>query len=159
MKNILKQLLSLILPAAVLILVPLFIENNFNIRFTVISLIGLILICIGLFILILTISNFIRIGKGTLAPWSPTSKLVIVGIYGYVRNPMIMGVMTALLGESIYFQSMNIFIWLIVFFIINNIYFTIYEEPNLEKRFGSEYIEYKKNVSRWIPRIKAYNSK
>lgn len=156
MKNVFKQLLSLILPITVLILIPLSIEDNFSVEFTFISLIGLLLLLIGLFVMILTISTFIRIGKGTLAPWSPTRKLVIVGIYGYVRNPMILGVLTVLLGESIIFKSINIFIWFIIFFVVNNVYFTAYEEPDLVKRFGSEYEEYKRKVRRWIPRLKVY---
>jgi protein-S-isoprenylcysteine O-methyltransferase Ste14 len=106
--------------------------------------------------MIMTISTFIRIGKGTLAPWSPTRKLVIGGMYGYVRNPMIMGVLIVLIGESIAILSLKIFIWAVIFFIINNIFFFLYEEPNLEKKFGAEYQEYKKNVPRWIPRLKAF---
>lgn len=104
----------------------------------------------------MTISLFIKIGKGTLAPWSPTRKLVIRGMYGHVRNPMIIGVLIVLIGESIAILSLNIFIWTVIFFIINNLYFVIYEEPNLEKRFGDEYQEYKKNVPRWIPRLKPF---
>jgi protein-S-isoprenylcysteine O-methyltransferase Ste14 len=106
--------------------------------------------------MILTISTFIKIGKGTLAPWSPTRQLIIGGMYGYVRNPMIMGVLTVLIGESISTLSLNIFIWAIAFFIINNIWYLVYEEPNLEKKFGNEYIKYKKNVRRWIPKVEPY---
>ena len=144
MKNLLKQLLSLILPITVLILLPLSIENNFSIGLTFISIIGLLLMCFGLFVMIWTISTFIKIGKGTLAPWSPTRKLIIGGMYGYVRNPMIMGVLTVLIGESIALLSLNISIWTIIFFFINNVWYVLYEEPNLEKKFGEEYIEYKK---------------
>jgi protein-S-isoprenylcysteine O-methyltransferase Ste14 len=120
---------------------------------------GLFLIFMGLFIMSLTISSFIKIGKGTLAPWSPTKKLVIVGLYGHVRNPMILGVLIVLIGESILFLSVNIFAWVVIFFLINNIYFRLHEEPNLEERFGDEYREYKKNVPRWIPRQKPYRPK
>jgi protein-S-isoprenylcysteine O-methyltransferase Ste14 len=108
--------------------------------------------------MIITISIFIRIGKGTLAPWSPTKKLVITGIYRYVRNPMIIGVLIVLIGESISILSLKILIWALIFFIINNIYFLFYEEPDLEKRFGNDYKEYKKNVPRWIPRFKPYTT-
>lgn len=156
MNSVLKQLFSLILPITVLILIPLTIENNFSIGFTFISIIGFFLVCIGLYILILTISTFIRIGKGTLAPWSPTRKLIIGGMYGYVRNPMIMGVLCVLIGESLALLSLSISIWAIIFFFINNVWFVAYEEPNLEKKFGDEYIMYKKNVRRWVPKLKPY---
>jgi protein-S-isoprenylcysteine O-methyltransferase Ste14 len=99
---------------------------------------------------------FIRFGRGTIAPWNPTRKLVVSGLYLHVRNPMIIGVLTALLGESLIFHSVQIFTWLIAFFIINNIYFVLSEEPGLTKRFGEEYLEYKRNVPRWIPRLRPW---
>lgn len=109
----------------------------------------------GLTLIARSVSILTRIGDGTLAPWSPTKKLVTRGIYGTVRNPMISGVLTVLLGESITILSVQIFKWAIIFFIINNIWFFLYEEPNLEKKFGDEYREYKKSVPRWIPRLPA----
>jgi protein-S-isoprenylcysteine O-methyltransferase Ste14 len=122
----------------------------------ILSVVGMILVTIGLIILTVTISMLIRIGKGTLAPWSPTRKLVVTGIYSYVRNPMISGVTTALLGESLIFHSTAIFVWYILFFIINTMYFVLMEEPGLIRRFGDEYIEYTRNVPRWIPRLKPW---
>jgi len=154
MKNLLKQLVSFILPITVLILVPLSIERNISITYLFAFMLGLPVILMGLFIMAMTISTFIRIGRGTLAPWSPTRKLITGGMYGYVRNPMIMGVLTVLIGESVAILSIAIFMWAVIFFLVNNIYFTLYEEPNLEKKFGNEYREYKKNVPRWIPRTK-----
>jgi protein-S-isoprenylcysteine O-methyltransferase Ste14 len=139
--------------------VPLSIESNISIQYISALLAGLMIIAIGLYIMIMTISTFIRIGKGTLAPWSPTRKLVIAGMYRYVRNPMILGVLIVLIGESISVMSTNIFIWTLIFFIINNIWFLLYEEPDLKKKFGKEYEEYKKNVSRWIPRLEPFKSR
>ncbi|HCT30950.1 MAG TPA: isoprenylcysteine carboxylmethyltransferase family protein [Bacteroidales bacterium] len=158
MKNIIKQLISFILPITVLIIIPLGIEKNISIKSSFALIIGFSIILIGLYAMIVTISTFIRIGKGTLAPWNPTRKLIISGMHGYVRNPMIMGVMTVLIGESIVILSIKILVWAAVFFLINNIYFVIYEEPNLEKKFGDEYREYKKNVPRWIPRLKPFTA-
>jgi len=108
MKNVLKQIFSFILPVTVLVLVPLWIEKDFTIRVGINLIFGLILILAGLNVMVVTISSFIRIGKGTLAPWSPTQKLVIRGLYQYVRNPMILGVLTILLGESLCFWSKSI---------------------------------------------------
>jgi len=157
LKNIVRQLISLVLPVTVLILIPLVIERDFSIKHIVTLIPGLLFIAIGLTLLIITIFSFIRIGKGTLAPWSPPEKLVTSGLYRYVRNPMISGVMITLLGETISIMSYNLMIWTITFFIINNIYFFLYEEPNLKKRFGQEYLDYKKSVPRWIPRLSPYD--
>jgi protein-S-isoprenylcysteine O-methyltransferase Ste14 len=156
MKNVFKQMFSFILPFIVLILVPLYIEPHITADHIIALLSGLPVICIGLYILTTNVSAFIRIGKGTLAPWSPTRKLVITGMYRYVRNPMISGVVIALAGEAITVLSLNILIWAAVFFIVNNLWFLLYEEPDLLKKFGKEYSEYKKNVPRWIPRLEPF---
>ena len=158
MKYLLKQIFSFILPVIVLIIVPLNIEKNILPHNTFALIAGLLLIFTGLYIMILTITKFVRIGKGTLAPWSPTGKLVIDGMYRYVRNPMIIGVLIVLTGESLAILSLNVFIWTLIFFIINNIWYIFYEEPDLEKKFGDEYRKYKKSVPRWIPRLKPYKT-
>jgi protein-S-isoprenylcysteine O-methyltransferase Ste14 len=159
MKNLLKQIFSFILPVTVLVFVPLWIEKDWTIRVNFFLFAGSILVLIGLMIMVVCISAFIRIGRGTLAPWSPTKKLVITGLYRYVRNPMILGVLIALIGEAFALRSLNIMIWAASFFIINTIYFIVYEEPNLEDRFGSEYVDYKKHVSRWLPKRKPYDQR
>ena len=157
MKNVFRQLTSFLLPFFVLIIMPLLIEANFILRMNIISIVGLLILLIGLAAMILTIRMFIQSGEGTLAPWSPTKKLVGIGLYRYVRNPMILGVSLVLSGESILFRSYQIALWLAVFFLMNHFYFLLSEEPGLEKRFGRQYIEYRRNVPRWIPRLKPWN--
>jgi protein-S-isoprenylcysteine O-methyltransferase Ste14 len=155
-KYLLKQISSLILPVTVLILVPAAIEKDITIKNIPAFVAGVLLMLAGALLLCLTIYNFIIIGKGTLAPWFPTGKLIVTGVYRYVRNPMISGVLIILLGESIAILSLSIFAWMILFFLINNVFFLVYEEPNLGKRFGKDYLDYKKNIPRWIPRNKPY---
>ena len=156
MKSLMKQLASFVLPVIVLLVVPYFIERRIVIKLNLQLFLGLIVILVGLFVMAQTIWTFIRIGRGTLAPWSPTRKLIIGGMYAYVRNPMILGVFTVLLGETLSISSPGILIWALIFFAINTMYFILSEEPGLEKRFGEEYREYKQNVPRWIPRWKPY---
>ena len=110
----------------------------------------------GLYLFIITVRVFIRIGNGTIMPWDPTRKLVVAGVYRYVRNPMILSVLFLLVGEAIFFASYGIAALAILFFVINSIYFVYSEEPGLEKRFGAEYRGYKKNVPRWLPRWKPW---
>lgn len=151
-----KQILSLILPVTALVVVPWLIENSFSVSLTLLSLIGFVLALAGSTLLILTISMFIRIGRGTLAPWSPTQELVTTGVYAHVRNPMISGVFIVLIGESLLFYSVNILIWALIFFVFNTVYFILSEEPGLTKRFGEKYTEYKRNVPMWIPRLRPW---
>ena len=98
------------------------------------------------------LSLFVRVGQGTLAPWDPTRRLVAVGPYRYMRNPMITGVLTMLTGEALFLGSRAIATWAATFLVINQVYFLLLEEPGLERRFGAGYLEYKSAVPRWIPR-------
>lgn len=95
---------------------------------------------------------FARVGRGTLAPWDPTQRLVAVGPYRYVRNPMISGVAAVLAGEVLVTGSRILALWLVLFVTFNYAYFVLVEEPGLERRFGVPYREYKARVPRWIPR-------
>lgn len=98
------------------------------------------------------------LGRGTLAPWDPTNKLVVEGVYAYVRNPMISGVSFVVLGESVLLGSLWVFVWFVIVIIVNTIYFKLSEEPGLVKRFGKDYQEYRSNVPMWVPRLKAWRS-
>ena len=91
-----------------------------------------------------------------MAPWNPIDKLITTGPYAYVRNPMLLGVFLVLGGEALLFTSYPLAIYLIIFIIISALYFPLSEEKGLEKRFGQEYITYKSNVPRFIPRLSPY---
>jgi protein-S-isoprenylcysteine O-methyltransferase Ste14 len=114
--------------------------------------VGCLLIAVGLAVWLWTVRLFVRIGKGTLAPWDPTQHLVVEGPYSRVRNPMITAVLAVLAGEAVLFGSPAIGTWCAAFFAINWLYFVLYEEPDLERRFGDEYRAYRRHVPRWIPR-------
>ena len=99
------------------------------------------------------------VGKGTLAPWNPTQTLVVQGGYRHIRNPMISGVMFILLGESVVAASVPLLIWFAIFVAVNVVYILMMEEPGLMKRFGEEYLAYKRNVPRWGPRVRGDRGK
>jgi len=118
---------------------------------------SLILLCTGLVLAFWTARLFLTYGEGTPAPWNPPKKLVVRGPYCYVRNPMITSVMFMLLAEALLFRSWPLAGWLIIFFLINAIYFPLVEEKGLTKRFGDDYLQYKAHVPRWFPRIMSWS--
>lgn len=156
------HLISIIaLPFTVTVLVPLAVYDlwppvPYGVSFRVAG--GLILLA-GFGLAAWSVYLFASMGRGTLAPWSPTKRLVVYGPYRYCRNPMITGVCGILLGEALILQSAGIFAWLFLFFLINNIYFLLREEPDLRRRFGKEYVTYCRHVPRWIPRVTPYQTK
>ena len=119
-------------------------------------ILGCVCICLGLVLMVATIRLFVTVGQGTLAPWNPTQRLVVHGVYRHVRNPMIAGVFFVLLGEAILAASLPLLIWFIAFVIGNAIYIPVAEEPGLVKRFGDEYLTSRQNVPRWIPRVRPW---
>jgi len=161
MKLFASAIFSLILPITTVVLIPYFIISNYDIHLLTINslfagimlIAGSMLIILGLYFVIYTNKSFLKIGKGTLAPWDPPKKLVVAKLYRYVRNPMISGILMILLGESLIFASIELFLWFATFFIVNHLYIVYSEEPELIKRFGDDYVEYRNNVPRWIPRL------
>jgi protein-S-isoprenylcysteine O-methyltransferase Ste14 len=111
------------------------------------------LVCLGLVLMIATIRLFMTVGKGTLAPWNPPQRLVVRGVYRYVRNPMISGACFLLLGEAFLAASLPLLGLFALAVIVNAVYIPLSEEPGLVKRFGEEYEVYRRNVPRWIPRL------
>lgn len=107
----------------------------------------------GVALSIWTSRLFLRVGKGTPAPWQPPQKLVVRGPYRYVRNPMISGVLLILLAEAVLFSSWPVAIWMGIFLAANAVYFPLVEEKGLLRRFGDDYRLYKTQVPRWIPRL------
>ena len=153
---------SYMLPISIMIFMPWFLmwlTSDLTIGWVLagslnlmIILIGLTILFTGIVLMMACIRIFTNVGEGTLAPWAPTKNLVVVGVYRYMRNPMITGVLLGLLGEAIILSNYAVFLWLLFFFIGNHIYFIKSEEPGLLKRFGEEYVEYFENVPRWLPR-------
>ncbi|MFZ5868083.1 MAG: methyltransferase family protein [Thermodesulfobacteriota bacterium] len=116
-------------------------------------IVGVLFIGAGLWLMVHTVKLFANRGHGTLAPWSPTQRLVVQGVYRYVRNPMMSGVYAVLLGEVILFGAWPLLFWLVPFVLVNAIYIPLWEERSLVRRFGADYLEYKKHVPRWMPRV------
>jgi protein-S-isoprenylcysteine O-methyltransferase Ste14 len=161
-----RHLRALLLPFAVTVIVPILILNSQRANLgwglpTPLNLVpifgGACLIIGGLALMGSTIRMFIIIGQGTLAPWDPTQKLVVVGVYRYVRNPMISGVMAVLYGEAVLLGIPTLLIWALIFTLVNLIYIPLVEEKGLHQRFGDDYLEYTRHVPRWLPRRTAWS--
>jgi protein-S-isoprenylcysteine O-methyltransferase Ste14 len=98
--------------------------------------------------------DFVFEGRGTPAPIEPPKELVLSGFYRYVRNPMYVGIALILAGHFLWFGYWSLLIYLVIVCAAFHAFVTLYEEPNLRRRFGASYEDYLKRVPRWIPRLK-----
>ena len=103
--------------------------------------------------------DFGRTGHGTPAPFAPPRKLVVVGFYRYVRNPMYVGFFTGWVGLWVVFGRASFTALSLAFVAVLAValFVRLYEEPTLRKLFGADYEEYCRNVPRWLPRTRSWN--
>jgi protein-S-isoprenylcysteine O-methyltransferase Ste14 len=156
-----------LLPGAMTVLLPaalIYVQGGPKIAFGlttplagIVVLAGAALLVVGLVLFYRTVSLFAAVGRGTLAPWDPTRRLVVLGPYRHVRNPMITGVLSVLLAEGLILGSVSILVAGAIFFAVNATYIPLVEERGLIERFGDSYLAYKRNVPRWIPRLRPWS--
>lgn len=114
-------------------------------HYTALSLVGL-----GVAVYFRCLWDFAVSGGGIPAPVEHPTRLVVRGLYRYVRNPMYLGVLCVLLGEVIFLRSRVLLVYAIAWFLIVQGVIVIYEEPRLRARFGPEYDRYAQSVRRWL---------
>ena len=163
-----RHLLTILaLPFVVVVVVPtliVWIGGGWDVRWRVGSPAGLLLLGIGLALwlggLLLTawcIRLFARLGQGTLAPWDPTQRLVVVGPYRYVRNPMYLAVVSIIFGQAMILGSVSLLVYGTLVWLTFHLFVLAYEEPTLRKTFGTEYDAFSANVPRWVPRLSPWS--
>lgn len=109
---------------------------------------------LALFMIGWSVSNFLKV-KGTPVPFNPPPTLVISGPYAHLRNPMLTGVFLLLFGLGALFRSLSLVLLFTPLFIFINAWeLKAIEEPELEKRFGAEYVQYRKRTPMFFPRLK-----
>jgi len=125
--------------------------------FSSLRILGGLMIAAGLPVLLDSFARFAIQGLGTPAPVAPPQRLVVTGLYRYVRNPMISGVVFIVFGEALVLVSRPHALWALFVLCLNLMYIPILEEPMLDQRFGSAYQEYLKHVPRFFPRLRPWN--
>lgn len=114
---------------------------------------GLLPLALGVPLLLWCIYDFARTGRGTLAPVDPPKVFVSRGPYRRVRNPMYVGVLSILAGETLLYGTWLIAAWAVFVGLGFHVFVVFYEEPHLRRRFGPAYEEYLRTVSRWLPHL------
>jgi len=113
---------------------------------------GATLIIAGVAALLHAFARFVLEGIGTPAPVAPTERLVVGGLYRYVRNPMYLAVAATIFGQALALGQPVLFAYGAVFSALVAAFVHWYEEPTLARSFGEQYEEYRREVPRWWPR-------
>ncbi len=91
--------------------------------------------------------------RGTPAPVAPTETLVASGVYRFVRNPMYLAVLAIILGQALLFGSWSLVLYAAIVLAAVVAFVKLYEEPTLTRTYGEQYLEYRRNVPGWWPRL------
>jgi protein-S-isoprenylcysteine O-methyltransferase Ste14 len=113
---------------------------------------GVALVAVGAVLYLWCLGLFAVIGGGTPGPWDAPRRLVAVGPYRWVRNPIYISALLVVLGEAWLFLSVPVLQYAAVMAITVHLFVIGYEEPTLGRAFGKEYRDYRGTVPRWIPR-------
>ena len=112
---------------------------------------GAALIAAGVALVLETTARFALQGRGTPAPFAAPRRFVARGSYRVVRNPMYIGVLALIVGQALLLAREILLGWAAAAALLFHVFVVLHEEPELRRRFGSEYEDYAGDVRRWIP--------
>jgi protein-S-isoprenylcysteine O-methyltransferase Ste14 len=115
-------------------------------------MLGGILIAAGVVVLLPAFVRFVAEGAGTPAPVAPTERLVVGGLYRYVRNPMYLAVVATIVGQALALGQPTLLLYAAAVGVAMVAFVHGYEEPTLRAQFGAQYEAYRRAVPAWWPR-------
>lgn len=121
-------------------------------------IVGAILLVGGAIFLVQAFARFVVEGLGTPAPVAPPERLVVGGIYRYVRNPMYLAVGATIVGQALLLGQLVLLIYAAAFGVTVFAFVRWYEEPSLRRRFGADYDVYREAVPGWWPRRRPWEA-
>ena len=117
---------------------------------------GVILLVAGLIVLVQAFVRFAVEGFGTPVPVAAPDRLVVGGLYRYVRNPMYVAILAAIVGQALLLGRLGLLLYAAAVWTISAAFVRWYEEPTLTRRFGAEYEAYRRAVPAWWPRLRPW---
>ena len=117
---------------------------------------GALLLAAGAAVLLDAFARFVMEGVGTPAPVAPTGRLVVGGLYRYVRNPMYLAVTSTIVGQTLLLGQYWLLAYAALFLVVTMAFVSLYEEPTLRRQFGAQYDAYRTAVPGWWPRLRPW---
>jgi protein-S-isoprenylcysteine O-methyltransferase Ste14 len=121
-----------------------------------VRVLGGILLVAGLIALVQAFVRFVVEGFGTPAPVAAPERLVVGGVYRYVRNPMYVAVLAAIIGQAWLLGRLGLLLYAGAAWLVVAAFVRWYEEPTLTRRFGADYEAYRRAVPAWLPRLRPW---
>ena len=118
-----------------------------------IRVLGAALVVAAAAVLVHAFARFVVEGLGTPAPVAPTERLVVGGLYRYVRNVMYIAVTAAIVGQALLLGRPGLLSYAALMWAAMATFVKVYEEPTLAHRYGAQYEEYRRAVPVWWPRL------
>ena len=119
---------------------------------------GVLVLVAGTSVVVYAFVQFVTEGRGTPAPVAPPSRLVVGGLYRWVRNPMYVAVGAVIGGQALLLRSWILTVYLAAFWAVAAAFVRGYEEPVLRAKFGADYEEYREAVPAWLPRLRPWRA-
>jgi len=109
---------------------------------------------IGVTAWIACLDTFSRRGRGTPLPADAPRNLVTTGLFGWIRNPIMLAELLVIWAEALYLSSVGVMLYAIAISVVAHLLVVHVEEPELRKRFGESYETYCRTVPRWLPGLR-----
>ena len=151
----------LLAPGVVVGLIPWLLTGGWQVReplpyWAPVRVLGGVLLLAGLIALVGAFVRFVVEGFGTPAPVAAPERLVVGGVYRYVRNPMYVAVLAAIVGQALILGRLGLLLYAAAVWLIAAAFVRWYEEPTLARRFGADYEAYRRAVPAWRPRLRPW---
>jgi protein-S-isoprenylcysteine O-methyltransferase Ste14 len=151
--NIVKTLIFMtVVGGAVVVYIPYVVRGPGAHAISALGLLGVVPAAIGVAVVLWCEWDFATFGRGTPFPLDAPKQLVARGLYRFVRNPMYVGVLLAILGQALWFESAATLWYAMAAALCFHLFVVFYEEPTLRRKFGESYAQYAKAVPRWMPK-------
>ena len=151
----------LLAPGVVVGLIPWLLTGGWQARETApywvyMQVLGGLLLVAGLIALVWAFVRFVVEGFGTPAPVAAPERLVVGGVYRYVRNPMYVAVLVSIVGQALLLGQLVLLLYAGAAWLTVAAFVRFYEEPTLTRRFGADYETYRRAVPAWWPRLRPW---
>ena len=146
-------LFTIVVPGAGAVLMPWWVLRRFDTTGAAAAWPALVVIAVGAALYLSCVWMFAVVGRGTPGPWDAPRRVVAAGPYRWVRNPIYLAALFVVVGEAWLFLSLPLLVYAGAMAVVFHLFVIGYEEPTLHRRFGDAYLDYRRRVPRWRPRI------